>query len=977
MGNEASKGAKKGGEATPSSANRRVPNENVEGEEEDMEHEEDNGAGEEEGDNIEGEEDDEKGPGDGPGEDEIMGQVDQTQKPKSERLKEWFKVFAQEDDAERAGVANWARMCIWRYFWDYLFEVSYSDPLENEAVWGRVLPSIHDRHNNIKYICEIVMRRMDKKSRDRVIGQLCSFSDLQGPDIYWDPECRSAGLAHLNQQDDLDNPKTISDNFGYLSIDLNVDSRTPVLGKWHSAEYQQSQNPDEANVPEGADNDNTDILKITLSKEGWEDLKLLTSINIHPRVKKLRAMRQKIRMLHGTKVSVLMKNCIRCNLKRDPEKSACFVDGYLMVNEVSLKVPAAEAFDTDPGFTYKIVKVDKKSIRRCGRLCQGDVREELFESIDSDKFFLSSLLNNAVTPAAAATWEAAIRRRRTCGLSFHFYAGVYSHPDMCKQPYEVCKNAIKKCEGSKSFLYVDLFESNKKVSLALHELYKRMDTICNQNDYAYWFKFWITACKVLFPDSSKVPDSMADFDFVNNTKAICYRMMERAQLEELLRNSHIFDNADLYLSKGNSVGKILDQLYKNLALLKGTGKGNAGAGATSPTSSSSSSSSSNKGDGKDDSSSGKDGKDGKGGRGGNSGSNNDGSSSTSMVAKEFDLYAAQSAKIMAELIEIQRKVAAKEMDTADARVAMAKLAYNNPILLQAAGGAEGIKTLSGDSMMLGGGGGGGGGIGMGTGMGGMASSMTYAGSAAATNVMPMAAAPVVATPPPMPAGLSAAQQQQMQQQFQQQMQQQQQQMQQQMQMQMQQQWQAQQQQMQMQMQMQQQQLAQQQQQQMSAASGSGSGSAAPMAMPVATPAFNGAGLAGNTGFLPQQQQQMAASFQSQSSVNNNSNNNMNGMSNGNNSNSNGASDSSSSSSSRSGRASRASRNKDNSDDEDDSDAVDSGSSGFAGSGTGAGGKKLPKMRDPKMKSRVCTSVAQNGVEGDGQAEDDEDGCSIM
>ena len=628
------------------------------------------------GEPAEGEEGDERKEGEGqPGVDTV---VDVEQKPKAERLKEWFRVFKLEQDADRQGVSNWARLCIWRYFWDYLFEVRYSDPLDDEKVWGRPLVSIHERHNNIKHICEVTMRKMPKKSRDRVVGQLCAFSDLQGPDVYWSSELRSTGLAGLDTQEaeNLDNLKTITDNFGVLMIDLASSPTMPLLGRWHSAEFKPV---DEEAVPEGADNDNEDVLKVTLRTEGWEDLKLITAINLHPRVKRLRAIRQKIRMLHAQKVTILMKHCVRCGAKREEGKSNCYVEGTLQFNMQQVADPAHNIIDYDPAFTFQLVHVDRKNIHRCGRSCQGSVKEEMFQTIESDKFFISSLLNNSVPPAAAALWEAALRRRRTCGLSFHFYVGVFSHPDMCKQPFDVCKEAVKRCEGSKSIIYTDLYEdTNPKIATALKELYKRMDTICSQNDHAYWFKFWITACKALFPDSSKVPPSMWEFDFVSNQRAICFRMMERPVLEELLRNSGIFDNPDLYLSKEGSVGRLLNDLYRNMAVLKKQGNTD-GSKRTDA-------------DGSGDVE-GTDGKAAGGGKGGKGGKG-DGKGGDGKTSAEFDQLAAASAACMDKLISVQSRLAQGVIDKARAREEMAELALANPLVFNAVGGGDAVRLLA-------------------------------------------------------------------------------------------------------------------------------------------------------------------------------------------------------------------------------------------------------------------------------------------
>jgi len=486
-------------------------------------------------------------------------------KSSKERLREWFKNFMEENEADRRSVQTWSRLCIWRYFWDYLFEVTYSDDLLDVEKWGRQIPSIFQRHMNIKRVAEHTLKKMEKKHRDRVFSQLCAFSDLQGPDIYWDEDLRATGVDGLNidESDSLDDMKSLTTYFGTLSIDLFLEPTLPIRGKWVSANYTGDI------TGNGASDDNqesSDFVVLTLTKDGWDDLKLITAVNNHPRVKKLRAARQKVRMLHGRTVSVLMKNCLRCATPMMEGVSQCFVEGMLEFNEHSLKKLPDQILDYDATFKFRLRNIN---LDRCGKGCQGNIPTALAE-LDPDQFFIGSLLaKNPIPPAVAANWEAALRRRRTCGLSMHFYANVYANKDMPKQPHEVCKVAFEKCEGSRSELYQDLFENTQpKISKAVMELYRRMDSVSLHPDRAYWFKFWVTVCKTLFPNSNNVPDTMWDFDFINNHKAICYRMLERDELEDVIKRSKVFDNADLYLSKNHSVDRVLDMLYRNMASMR-------------------------------------------------------------------------------------------------------------------------------------------------------------------------------------------------------------------------------------------------------------------------------------------------------------------------------------------------------------------------------------------------------------------------
>jgi hypothetical protein len=491
---------------------------------------------------------------------------EEADKSSKERLREWFKNFMEENEADRRSVQTWARLCIWRYFWDFLYEVTYNDELLDVEKWGRQLPSIFSRHMNIKRIAEHTLKKMEKKHRDRVFSQLCGFSDLQGPDIYWDEDLRASGVDGLNidESDSLDDMKSLTTYFGTLTIDLFTEPTLPVRGKWVSANYTG----DIAGMND-ENQETSDFVVLTLTKDGWDDLKLITAINNHPRVKKLRAARQKIRMLHGRTVSVLMKNCLRCATPMMEGVSQCFVEGMLEFNEHSLKKLPDQILDYDATFKFRLRNINTTKIDRCGKGCQGNIPTALAE-LDPDQFFIGSLLaKNPIPPAVAANWEAALRRRRTCGLSMHFYSNIYSNKDMPKQPHEVCKVSFEKCEGSRSELYQDLFENTQpKISKAVLELYRRMDSVALQADRAYWFKFWVTVCKTLFPNSNSVPDTMWDFDFINNHKALCYRMLERDELEDVLKRSKVFDNAELYLSKNHSVDRVLDMLYRNMASMR-------------------------------------------------------------------------------------------------------------------------------------------------------------------------------------------------------------------------------------------------------------------------------------------------------------------------------------------------------------------------------------------------------------------------
>lgn len=641
-------------------------------------------------------------------EEEEEGLADGSQLPKSDRLKEWFKCFVHEQESDRQGVTQWARMCIWRYFWDYLFEVKFNQTLSDEKEWGRPLPSIHERHANIKYICEKTLRKMDKKPRDRVIGLLCAFSDLQGPDVYWDPILRGEGTSALESMDTTEaDMKTITENFGVLTIDLVAGEKMqPVVGRWMSQSHIPTGNEENADV---VDDGSSDLLTILLSKTGWEDLKLLTAINTNARVKKLRAMRQKIRMLHGTKVTVLMKKCVRCQSEQTEGVSNCFIDGILEFNGHPVSTKAHRIIDYNPQFTFRLVNLDSRSFTRCGKSCVGNVDMSQFESgVDSDKFTLHSLLNNNVDPTRAADWEAALRRRRTCGLSFHFYVAVYSNPEMCKQPIEVVKAAIKKTEGSRSIIYQSLFENQiEGLGRSLEELYKRMDSICKQNETAYWFKFWITACKALFPDSNQVPSEFWDFDFLANSKAICYRMLDRPALNELLKKTNLLPSdakdkrANMFTqSQANSIMRVLDRVYTILAQMKRDRE--AVERGEKPLKKGGNDDNKSRGkdkDNKDKNNKDKGGDDGEGN--GDDGENGNGNESNgkrgggnSKTSAEFDKIAAESAQVMSQIVSIQQRVAKQVITKEQAKEELAQMALKNPTVFDAFGGTSAIMHLS-------------------------------------------------------------------------------------------------------------------------------------------------------------------------------------------------------------------------------------------------------------------------------------------
>jgi len=482
------------------------------------------------------------------------------------RLKEWFRCFAEETDADRRGVQTWARLCMWRYFWDFLFEVSFNEKLKDIERWGRELPSVYERHLHIKRIAEHTLKKMEKKHRDKVFHQLAIFSDLQGPDIYWDEDLRVTGVDGLNADeiDSIDDMKTLTSRFGTLTIDLFKEPTFPIRGKWISANYTG-----DIDAMDDDNHESSDFVVLSLSKEGWDDLKLITQINSQPRIKKLRAARQKIRMLHGQPVSVLMKNCLRCTAPMVEGVSQCFVNGVLEFNGHLLAKAPEQIIDYVPTFSFKLRNINSTEIKRCGKRCQGNLPLSLTE-LDPDQFFIGSLLSrNGIPPQQVSSWEAALRRRRTCGLSFHFYSNVYANKEMPKEAVDAWRTAIQKCEGARSDIYQLIFEGSRpKLTKAVHELHRRMMAICSQPDRSYWFKFWVTACKALFPNSSAVPDDKWDFDFVNNQKAICYSVMERENLEELIKKSKIFDNASLYLSKNHSLEKVLDSLYANMNKMK-------------------------------------------------------------------------------------------------------------------------------------------------------------------------------------------------------------------------------------------------------------------------------------------------------------------------------------------------------------------------------------------------------------------------
>ncbi len=85
---------------------------------------------------------------------------------------------------------------------------------------------------------------------------------------------------------------------------------------------------------------------------------------------------------------------------------------------------------------------------------------------------------------------------------------------------------MKRFEGSKSQLYLDLYEGgNLYLGRALQEVYRRMDTVCSRADKSYWFKFWMTASRALFPDTAHMPRSLKNFNFLTNPRSINSKRM--------------------------------------------------------------------------------------------------------------------------------------------------------------------------------------------------------------------------------------------------------------------------------------------------------------------------------------------------------------------------------------------------------------------------------------------------------------------
>jgi hypothetical protein len=243
------------------------------------------------------------------------------------------------------------------------------------------------------------------------------------------------------------------------------------------------------------------------------------------RVKKIRMLRQRIRQLHGHKVMCVMRVCPKCGQNYESGEHEPKITGRCQFNGHDINKSADRIIDYDSKFDFAIVAIDLMSYEKCGKGCKGKIKN-MSEIRKEDIFVADFLEDNRVEPEDRQLWEVALKRRRTSGLSLNFYEKVYAHKDMPKMPIEAVKAAIGKCEGESSFLYKALFDPTGKkeenIATGLVECYQRMDTVCSSNAGAYWFKFWITACKALFPDSNNVPKRMWNFDFLANREALPY-----------------------------------------------------------------------------------------------------------------------------------------------------------------------------------------------------------------------------------------------------------------------------------------------------------------------------------------------------------------------------------------------------------------------------------------------------------------------